>query len=188
MKTKSKILIGLMALCLAGAAGTTFALTRNAATSSGTAGGFDQAIYLNWGSDQQSVSITDVTELTTNVAQYRVLSVTPKSTKTVAGTVTLTFTLAATAGDYHVNGLTVDVFKTETLATQEGAASAISELSAVATVDASHLSATTTFSVTAASAAHETNAYYVMRFVYDGTMVTGKTMQGNLTIAQSFAA
>ena len=46
MKTTRKVLIGLMALCLAGSVGGVLALTRQQASGTGTAGQFDKAVYL----------------------------------------------------------------------------------------------------------------------------------------------
>ena len=113
MNTKSKVLIGLMAICLLGGVGSTLALTRSGASVSGNPGAFDQAVYLGWGDNEASVTINNVENLGAGEAnaQYRGLAVGPESSKSVEGTVRLTFTLAASAGDHHINGLSVGVYQ-----------------------------------------------------------------------------
>ena len=147
MKTKLAVLVGLMALSAAGTVGGALALTRNSATSSGTAGSFDKAIYLYWSSESTTASLANVDDLSAGVAQYRYLSVTPKSSKSVAGTVTLTFTLASGGENTHMEGLTVNVYKTDALATDLTVATAIQGKVAAPVLTKSNLSGTTTFAV-----------------------------------------
>ena len=193
MNTKSKVLIGLMALCLLGGVGSTLALTRSGAAATGTPGAFDKAVYLYWGTEQSSVEIADVENLQPSVAQYRYLEVSPKSTKSVAGNVTLTFALAPTAGNHHLNGLTVSVYKTVSLATDETVAGLIDGVVAAPVLTAANLSGTTSFAVAASENAHETKAYYAIAVSWDGANDPEEgheayTLSGSLTIAQSFGA
>ena len=191
MKTKRTVLVGLMALSLLGGVGGALALTRNAASMGGTTGAFDQAIYLNWDSDQATKSLSDVTDLSAGVAQWRYLTVAPKSTKTVSGTVTLTFTLAAATGDYHIKGLTVSVYKTASLATDGTVATLVNEVTPAPVLSESNLSGTTTFAVTTAANAHETTAYYAIKVLWTGAndpAHTSYVLGGSINISQAFAA
>ena len=147
---KGKVLIGIMACCLVGGVGSTLALTRNAATGNATTGAFDQAIYLYWDSESTTKVLADCDELTANVPVYRYLTVSPKSSKTVAGL--------------------------------------INQVDPEPVLDSSHLTGSTTFSVLASENVHETQAFYAIKVVYDGTYVANKTLGGSLAIAQSFAA
>lgn len=187
--SKKAILIGAMVACVAGSVGSIFALTRNAAAASGTSGSFDQAIYLYWDSGSSTKSISDVENLVANVPQYRYLTVAPKSTKSLTGNVTLTFTLAQTEGaSYTIAGLSVKVYKTESLATDGTVAGLIEGKVAAPSLDAENLTGNTSFAVAASESAHETTAYYAIEVKYDGTNLEGKTLSGGLTISQSFGA
>jgi hypothetical protein len=190
MKTKGKVLIGLMSLCLAGGAGGAFALTRNASTATGTAGAFDKAIYLNWATDSQSITISDVENLSAGTAQYRSLTVAPKSTKSVEGVVTLTFTLAVTSGEHHIKGLSVVAYETSSLVI-DNYATAIDGLVKAAEINETVLSDTIDISITSSTEAHETTKYYVLAINWNGAFDSNNptyTMSGNVTIAQSFSA
>ena len=189
MNTKSKVLVGLMALSLLGGVGSALALTRTGAAGTGTAGAFDQAIYLNWGTDQTSVSLDNVQNLLPGTPQYRYLEVSPKATKSVAGNVQLTFTLAATTGEHHIKGLSVSVYRTNALLNDENVAAGIAELSATPVLDEDHLSGTVNVAITAGDAAHEVKAYFALAIAWTGdqdTVNTSYTMSGDVTIAQVF--
>ena len=191
MKLKGKLLIGLMAVSLAGGIGGAIALTRNSATSGGTPGGFDQAIYLNWESGQSTLSLSDITTLSAGTPQYRYLTVAPKSTKTVTGTVTLTFTLSAGGAETHMKGLTVSVFETASLATDQTVAGLIAEVEAEPILNESNLSGTTSFTVSTNASAHETTKYYAIQVAWTGANdQTHPTyaLGASLSISQAFAA
>ena len=191
MNRKSKVLIGLMALCLVGGVASAVALTRTGATATGQPGAFDKAIYLYWGHNASEAEIDDVEDLQVNVPQYRYLEVSPQSTKSVAGNVTLTFTLAASTGNYHIQGLTVSVYKTASLADDDSVATLINGIVAEPVLSASALTGTTSFAITADDAAHETKAYYAIAINWNGANDAEHPtydMSGSLTIAQSFAA
>ena len=191
MKTKLAVLVGLMALSAAGTVGGALALTRNSATGSGSAGSFDKAIYLYWGSESTTASLDDVNDLSAGDAQYRYLSVTPKSSKSVAGTVTLTFTLASGGANTHMEGLTVNVYKTDALANDSTVEAAISEKVASPVLTKANLEGTTTFAVSAGEDVHETNAYYAIEVVWTGANDSEHPtyeLGASLTISQSFAA
>ena len=191
MKTKKKVLIGLMALCLAGSVGGVLALTSNAATQSGTTGAFDQAVYLYWTTDSSTLTLSDVNDLTAGTPKYRYLTVAPKSTKSVSGNVTLTFTLASGGANTHMEGLSIAVYKTESLATDGTVASLIDGVTAAPTLNKTTLSGTTSFAVTTSSTAHETKAYYAIEVIWTGSNDASHptyALGANLTIAQSFSA
>ena len=191
---KKHILLGLMALCLAGGVGTTLAAVTVTPGSHEVTETFDQVIELNWGSGSSTASISPVEDLRAGEPQYRSLEVTPKSSKSVAGTVTLTFTISVDSG-YEATGLTLKVYKTDDLVASNSAASvyedAIDGLTASPSLAGSttNVSGTTTFAVSASSGVHETNAYYVLKFETSGAPVgAGNEFGADITISQSFAA
>lgn len=190
---KGKILIGVMAACLVGgaAAGTAIALTRNGANGSGSSGKFDEAVYLYWGSEQSSTTINNVESLVAFVPQYRGLTVTPKSTKSVVGNVQLTFTLAQRDGNHHIKGLEVEVYRINEAFDAEHAADQIDGLSVAATLDEEHLTGNVNLAVTSSENVHETTGYYSIKITWDGSadLAAGHesyTLDANLTISQSF--
>ena len=191
---KGKILIGIMAACLVGAAGagTAIALTRNGANGSGNQGAYDQAISLYWGHEETSATISDVENLVAGVAQYRGLTVSPKSSKSVAGNVKLDFTLAATTGNYHIKGLTVSVYKIDAAFDAENVATQIAEKVAEPVLNESNLTGSTNLAVsTHATDAHETTGYYAIKIEWTGAN-DGEhplyTLDASITIHQSFVA
>ena len=193
MNVKSKVLIGLMALSLAGTIGGVFALTRNAASKTGSSGAYDKAIYLFWDSDETEHTVDNVTNLVNGVAQYRYLTVAPKSTKGVVGNVRLSFTLAKAGDNNHLNGLTVSVYKTASLANDETVAGLINQVAAEPTLDGEHLTGTTDFAITAReeqnATVYEQTAYYAIKIEWDGSNDQNHpnyTLGANLSIAQSF--
>ena len=189
MKTSKVLLLSLgMALCVGGGVGAAVAITRQQAGNTGS-GDFDKAISLCWGSKSSTVDLADMTTLSVGVAQYRYLAVTPESSKSVAGNVTLSFTLAPAAATNDIAGITVSVYKTASLATDADVESLISGVTAEPVLTKAASTGSTSFAVAAGEATHETNAYYAIKVVYDGSQQeTGKTVGGSLTIAQSFAA
>ena len=191
MNTKSKVLIGLMALSLLGGVGSTLALTRTGASATGQPGAFDQAIYLYWGSEQSSVTLSNVENLQKDVAQYRYLEVSPKSTKTVAGNVQLTFALAASEGNHHIKGLKVSVYKTESLLNDETVAAGIAELVAAPVLQEGSLTGQVNVAITAGEAAHETKAYFAIAVEWSGAADLENptyTLDAAVTISQAFVA
>ena len=185
---KGKFLIGVMALSLVGGIGSALALTRDSATASGNTPTFDSAIYLYWDSEsEESAGMSDIGSIGLNTPVYRYLTVAPKSSKSVTGTVTLTFTLAASTG-CTVKGLTVDVYATETLLDDSTVVAGIDGLTASPELDENHLSGTATFTISAGEAVHETVKYYAIKVNYDGTPDGEKELGGRVTIAQSFVA
>ena len=191
MTTKLKVLVGLMALSLAGGAGGVFALTRSSATQTGTAGAFDKAIYLYWGSEASTANLNTLDNLVASTPKYNYLSVTPKSSASVSGTVTLTFTLSSGGANTHMEGLTVSVYKTASLTDDEHVEAAIGGLTPTPVLTKDSLSGTTTFSVAQGAGVHETNAYYAIKVVWSGAIDTDhpeNPMSATLTISQSFGA
>ena len=188
MKKRSKILIGLMSLSLLGGVGSVLALTRNSSTASSTSPAFDKAIYLYWDSEvQSSAHLGDIDHAEINTPVYRYLTVSPKSSKSVAGTVTVTFTLAAQSTTV-VTGLSVTVYETASLANDDTVASLIgADEHPVVISSATSLTGSKTFNVTTSSSAHETQKFYAIKVLYDGTAPAGSTLGGLVTITQSFA-
>lgn len=106
MKFSKKLLVGLMAVALAGGVASTLALTATVANTS-TNGNVDQAIYLNW--NESSCSISDAT--LSRQMQYRQVAVeAPQKSASVTKIGQLTFTLAADTGKV-IDGITVYISK-----------------------------------------------------------------------------
>lgn len=188
---KGKILIGVMAVSLVGGVGSAFALTRNGASVTGRSGAFDGAIYLYWGSESSTVSIDNVENLSAGVAQYRGLEVTPKSSKSVAGNVRLTFTLAPTAGSHHIKGLTVNVYKIDAAFDAGTVETQISGKVAAPVLNESNLTGTTDLAVVASENVHETAGHYAIQVVWTGANDgehPSYDLDGSITISQLFIA
>ena len=188
---KSMVLLGVMAIGLAGGVGSALALARTNASAAGNTGAFDQAVYLYWGHESTTASITDVENLSAGVAQYRGLTVSPKSTKSVSGNVRLTFTLAPTDG-HHIKGLTVSVYKIDAAFDAENVETQISEKVASPVLNESNLSGTTDLAVsTDPSSVHETVGYYAIKVAWSGANDLDHpayTLDCSITISQAFMA
>lgn len=194
-KLNKALLIMGMALSLGGGIGAAVAgITANQATVTGE-GNFDKAITLYWDEGSSSATLEDMTDLVVNQAAYRVLNVSSKSTKSVAGTVTLTFTLAAgtvEAGKTaSIADLSINVYSVEAGTTQAQAeALDYSALTPVATVNSTTTVDTAEIAITAAAAAQTVSHCYAIEVVYSGATILGanEVLAGNLTISQSFLA
>lgn len=188
---KSMVLLGVMACALAGGIGSALALTRTNASAAGNTGAFDQAVNLYWGHESTTATISNVQDLSAGTPQYRGLTVSPKTTKSVAGNVRLTFTLAATAGNYHIKGLTVSVYKIDAAFDAENVETQISEKIASPVLNESNLSGTTDLAVATNANAHETIGYYAIKVAWTGANDAehpAYTLDCSITIAQSFIA
>lgn len=186
---KGKILIGVMAASLVGGVGSAFALAKTGASAAGRQGAFDGAIYLYWGSGSTTAEITDVENLSAGVAQYRGLEVSPKSSKSVAGNVRLTFTLAATAGNHHIKGLTVSVYKIDAAFNAETVTTQIAGKVAAPVLSESNLSGYTDLAVAAAENVHETVGHYAIEVSWTGANDSehpAYELDGSITIHQDF--
>ena len=191
MNTKSKVLIGLMALCLLGGVGSGLALTRDGASATGTPGAFDKAVYLYWGHEESSVDLPDVEELQPSVPQYVGLTVSPKSSPTVSGNVRLTFTLAASSGNHHIKGLSVSVFKIDAAFDEENVATQIQGKVASPVLNESNLTGTTDLAIAVSESAHETVGYYAIQVNWSGANDAENptyTLDASITISQAFVA
>ena len=189
MGLKSKILIGAMAVCLLGGVGSALALSRSGASGTGQSGAFDEAIYLYWGSESSTASISNVENLSAGVAQYRGLEVSPKSSKSVAGNVRLTFTLATTAGEHHIKGLTVNVYKINAAFDAETVATQIEGKVATPVLNEEHLTGTTDLAVAASENVHETVGHYAIEISWTGANDAehpSYTLDAGITISQAF--
>ena len=186
---KGKILIGVMAVSLVGGVGSAFALTRTGASVAGRSGAFDGAVYLYWGHESSTATISNVEELSAGVAQYRGLEVSPQSSKSVSGNVRLTFTLAPTAGNYHIKGLTVSVYKIDAAFDAGAVETQIAEKVASPVLNESNLTGTTDLPVSTSSGVHETVGHYAIKVVWTGAN-DGEhplyTLDASITISQSF--
>ena len=190
MNTKSKVLIGLMALCLLGGVGSTLALTRNGASVTGNPGAFDQAINLYWGGGENtSVTIPNVENLTAGSTQYRGLEASPVSSKSLEGKVRLTFTLAASEGNHHIKGLTVSVYEIANEFNAENVASQIEGKVASPVLNEENLTGATEFDVEPFETFHYSHAYYAIAISWSGAIDTEHpdyTLDASVTITQSF--
>lgn len=196
MKKHQKVLLGLMVLGLAGTVGTTFALTRKSATSSINGNGTDTAIYVTWG-ENATTDFAEVKDLEAKKPVYRYVVMQSNSSKSLAGTLSLTFALnvgqqEATVADttnYVLTGLTVDIYSVDayekTSFSTEGEGATDTKL---ATLDATeNTTCTHDVTITASEAAQTINKYYTLVFTWDGTPVgDGNTFGGYLAISQSF--
>ena len=189
---KGKILIGVMAVSLVGGVGSAIALTRTGANGQGRTGKYDEAVYLYWGHESTTATIDNVEDLSAGVAQYRGLTVSPKSTKTVAGNVQLTFTLAPSAGDHHIKGLTVSVYKIDAAFDAGTVATQIEGKVAAPVLNESNLTGTTNLAVsTHVTDAHETVGYYAIKVEWTGANDgehPSYTLDADITINQTFIA
>ena len=185
---KGKVLIGVMALSLVGGVGSAFALTRTSANAAGRPGAFDGAAYLYWGHEQSSATIDPVQDLSNDEAQYRGLTVSPQTTKSLAGNVELTFTLSATAG-HHIKGLTVSVYKIDTAFNEATVETQINGKVAEPVLNESNLTGTTNLAVSKDDTAHETVGYYAIKVEWTGANDgenPGYTLDGKITVSQTF--
>ncbi len=188
---KGKILIGVMAASLVGGVGSALALTRTGAAGAGTPGAFDGAVYLYWGHESTTATINNVEDLAAGVAQYRGLVVSPKSTKSVSGNVQLTFTLAPSAGNHHVKGLSVSVYKIDAAFDAGNVETQIDGKVAEPVLDAEHLTGTTNLAVTVSENVHETVGYYAIKVLWTGANDgehPSYTLDAGITISQTFVA
>ncbi len=196
MKKHQKVLLGLMVLGLAGTVGTTFALTRKSATSSINGNGTDTAIYVTWGKNA-TTDFAEVEDLEAKKPVYRYVVMQSNSSKSLAGTLSLTFTLnvgqqetaVADTNNYVLTGLTVDIYSVDTYQktsfSTEGDNPTDTKL---ATLDAT---TTNTYqhdvTITASESTQTINKYYTLVFTWDGTPIgDGNTFGGYLAISQSF--
>ena len=190
MKKHQKILIGLMTLGLVGGIGTTLALTRTGANSTVDGQGTDQAIYLNWGNEEQNTALkTEIKDLKANVAQYRCLVVAPKASATLSGTVNLTFTLGV-KDKTELPGLSVNVYSVADYTTETVTEDDNNKKVGTLAIGDDTSSLDTSFDVgdSTATASFETKKFYTLEFTWDGSGLTGTdtTFGGTLSIAQSF--
>lgn len=194
MNTKSKVLIGLMALCLLGGVGSTLALTRSGASATGNPGAFDQAINLYWNEPEQtSVTINNVENLTAGSTQYRGLEASPIASKSLEGKVRLTFTLAVSEGEHHIKGLTISVYKIDNKFNAETVASQIEGKEASPVLNESNLTGVAEFDVSSDTydTFHYEHAYYAIAINWSGAIDTDHptyTLDASVTITQSFVA
>ena len=187
---KGKILIGVMACALVGGVGSAVALTRSGAGGTGQTGAFDQAVYLYWGHEETSTSIANVENLAAGVAQYRGLTVSPQSTKTVAGNVQLTFTLTTSVGEHHVKGLTVSVYKIDTAFDAGTVETQIGGKEAQPVLSEANMSGVTNLPIVVNENVHKTVGYYAIKVLWSGANDPehgGYTLDATLTIAQAFS-
>ena len=188
MKKRQKVLLGLMALGLVGGIGSAVALTRTAAEQKNTSLGTDKAVYLYWDENTTAKnSIAEVENLTANSTEYRYIVVAPKMSKTLEGTVSITFTLSVDSSrNQELAGLTVDITENSS-ADKNGTAVVNGYTGSLNLTETGKNTATATFDVNGASDAAPTK-YYKIGFTWDGTSVSdGKTFGGSLGISQSFA-
>lgn len=194
MKLSKILILSLgMALCAGGAIGTAVAEISKAPATSNSSAVYDKAIYLYWGHESDTASLADMETLSTNVPQYRHLVVSPQSSKSVSGNVTVTFTLGTIAvqGKTAVSkGISVSVYEItpDNNFTEETIASYISG-DPECVVTTAQPSGTAQFAIATSTEVHETVQHYAIKVVYDGSkMGDGEELSAKLTISQDFAA
>ena len=188
---KSMVILGVMACALAGGVGSALALTRTGASAAGNAGAFDKAVNLYWGHESTSIELSNVENLVAGTPQYRGLVVSPKSSKSVAGNVQLTFTLAPTAGNYHIKGLTVSVYKIDAAFNAGTVETQIEGKVAQPVLNESNLTGVANLAVVASENVHETVGYYAIKVAWSGANDLehpAYTLDCNITISQIFVA
>lgn len=193
MKKHQKVLLGLASLGLVGGVGTALALTRTDATTQSLNGNdTDGAVYLYWGTEtENNAAKAEVKDLEANVAQYRCVVVAPKTSASVSGTVSVTFTLSTSAADSENNkkatelpGFSVAIYKEESYSTSSVSTTALSTLD----TSTETKQYTASFDVAKGST---TTAYYTLEFLWNGSAVSDSNTYdfgGSLTISQSFVA
>ena len=190
-KLKKFLMVFGMALCLGGGVGAALATVTSHAGSGSGSGSFDSAIKLTWGNHQSSVTLDDMTDLAVNVPSYRWLTVAPEATKSVAGNVTVDFTLAVGAVQQGstgtIKGLTVSIYATASLPTDEASAKTL--ITGVVPTPVLNVdNPTGNVVIPVATGTTAPTKYYVIEVVYDGTGESTKVLAGKLTIHQSFGA
>ena len=186
---KSMVLIGVMGVAMVGGVGSALALTRTGASAAANPAAFDSAINLFWGHESTTASISNVQNLSAGTPQYRGLTVSPESTKSVAGNVRLTFTLAKTTGDYHIKGLTVSVYKIAAAFNEATVETQIDGVTPAPVLSEGNLSGTTDLAIVAGANAHETVGYYAIKVAWTGANDAehpAYTLDCGITITQAF--
>ena len=186
-----------MALCAAGGIGTALAVVSKTKAESTSTSSYDKAIYLYWDHESEESASLSSMESVTEEPQYRYLEVSPKSSKTLTGTVTVSFTLAeqsegVPAGKTATTkGITVEVYALGTDATALNVAEKVEAAASpeCTLVGPSALTGQASFAVAAGSGVHETVQRYGIKVTWApaGVLSTEK-VSAQLTIAQSFAA
>ncbi len=212
MKKHQKVLLGIMALSLAGGTGTAIALNFTGANSESVSNGTDEAIYLYWGDEKQNTAVkAEVNNLVANETQYRCLVVAPKSSKDLTGWVKLTFELAATDSSgiassadksYALPGLTVTIYETSKCefdgtsysassrkaGDQKGTALTTTSSSVGETSFGFEVNTENSASIDDSSMFKTNTHYYTIEFVWDGEGVDAdnEIFGGTLNITQEF--
>ena len=186
MGLKRKALIGIMALCLLGSVGGAVALTTTAANGA-VKNNVDSAVVFSWNQN----SIPSIESLKGGVRQYSYVGATVNSSKSVAGTVTVSFTLAAQDANAKtgvLTGLTVTIYQASVEITSENVATYAVAGNKQFELDATHLTNNATFSVVAGDAAHATSSYFAIAFDYDGSPLgASETLSGTITLNSAWA-
>ena len=136
-------------------------------------------------------------ELQSGVAQYRHLVVSPKSSKSVTGTVSVNFTLSTVTEGLPAGktatlaGLTVKVYEvsSESTITDENVGLLVPSGTLKCTMDSTHLTGSATFTVSTGADVHETVKHYAIEVNFDDSgLGQNDKLSGQLTINQTFNA
>ena len=193
--TKILILSLGMALCAAGGVGTALATVSKTKAESTSTASYDKAIYLYWDHESEASAALSNMASVTEDAQYRYLEVSPKSSKSVAGTVTVGFTLAAEDSGVAegktatTKGITVNVYEIDNEATSSDFETYVSTGTIKCTLTGpSVLTGSATFSIVAGSSVQETVKKYAIEVSWApaGVLAT-EQVSATLSISQSFA-
>ena len=196
MKTKRKVLIGLMALCLAGTIGAAFAtagLVHQAAEQT-QSGHTDKAIQMDWDAGSKT-AIAGINQLAAGENDYRSLQVVLTKTATLTGSarVTLTLTPAVTDPETRtptLSGLTVKVYLTESLENVSVANYSFDETAKtpVATVVGGASASSSYFDIALDGTSSMTKNYLLVFAFSTPTMTNENVFSGSLQLAQSYVA
>ena len=196
MKLSKILILSLgMALCAAGGVGTALAAVSKTKAESTSTASYDKAIYLYWDHESETSSHLGDLESVTEEPQYKYLEVSPKSSKSVAGTITLGFTLAEESDGLPAGknpttkGITVKVYELDDEATYENFQTYVSTGTLKCTLTGpSTLTGAATFSVTASSGVHETVKKYAIEVTWaPAGVLANEQVSATLSISQSFA-
>jgi len=190
MKLSKILILSLgMALCAGGAVGAAVAFDQTSASIADQTAVVDKAAQLYWGAGESSADILPVTNLD-STPQFRFLEVSPKTTKTLAGTVTLSFSVAAYGEHGVCTGVTAEVWE---ITSVEKNAETIA--ATIAAKDVSYRKATISgagsdsFGISVSANTSSVTNYYAIKMAYDGSYPgDGNSVSARMTVHQAFAA
>lgn len=194
MKLRRILILSLgMALCAAGGVGTALAAVSKHSSSANSAAKYDKAVYLYWDSQSTTSANLDELELDSTHAQYNYLVVSPRSSATAEGRVTVKFelktpTAALPSGkEATTKGITVKVYSLANDATSENYVSKIDDGNLECTVTNADAIGYARFDVDPGEGVHETVQRYAIEVTYaPGGAGAGQEVAAVLEMSQTF--